>query len=52
MNFGRLGYAFFCLVALAYLVMSNARGYIPFTGGFLRSGGSSSTGGHGYIFHK
>jgi hypothetical protein len=52
MNFSRFGYAFICLLALVYLVMANARGYVPFTGAYQRGGGGRSGGGHGYIFHK
>ena len=52
MNFRQAGYMMVCALALVYLVASNARGYIPFSGSFARSSGGGGSGGHAFIFHK
>jgi hypothetical protein len=52
-NLRQLGYLVVCAAALLYLVNANARGYVPFAGPALRSGGGfSSSGGHYLFFHK
>jgi hypothetical protein len=52
---GRLIYTLVCGITLLYVVVANARGFVPFTSSMGRGGSSSGYGGHSGtagFFHK
>lgn len=55
MKLGTLVYAMVCVVTVFYVMMANARGFVPFTASMSRTGNGGASGGHsgtaGY-FHK
>lgn len=50
-NWHHLLYLVYCVLALGYLAVANARGYVPFLGGGTQAVGGATHVGGGH-FHK